>query len=111
MADTGSTVEWNGDAILEATAKAAILGMDETLALCTAGAIGKVHIVSSDLQGSIHFEPSKRVSKFLVAGQWGSYDINYALIEEIRHPYLRPQADTYYGGTGKRIGKHLEGKV
>ena len=103
-----STVEWNGDALLDMVAKAAIDGLDETAALCTAGAIGQVHIISSDLQGSLHFTPAERVSKNLVTGQWGSYDIEYALQEELLHPYLRPQADRYYPDIGKRIGARLK---
>lgn len=103
-----SRVEWNGDAVLDAVAAAAIDVLDDTLADCVTQSKETVHVITAVLQGSIMTEPAKRVSKNLVAARWGSFDVEYALAEETLHPFLRPAADKYYPNTGKRIQEHMK---
>lgn len=92
-------------------ATAAIEATDEVNALAVKEAINTVHTVYFVLQGSLRFEEAERVSPTLVAGRWGSYDVNYALNEELLHPFMRPAADKYNPTLGKRLAKRLEGKL
>lgn len=83
-------------------------GIDETEALCVGMAVSTVHVVTAILQGSIDLRPAEIYPRqYRVEGVWGSFDVNYAIYEELLHPYLRPAADTHYPGLPKRIAKRL----
>ena len=60
---------------------------------------------------SIKLTPAKRVSKFLITSQVGSFDVNYASYEEILHPFLRPAYDRYAPALDQRMAKRLKGKI
>ena len=97
-------VQWNGDALLELVAKAAIEAVNETDDAVAARARERVHVVSGDLKNAIDTEPAKRVDKLTVEGSVGVDDsVRYGLIEEVTHPYLRPAYDSEAPSLGKRI--------
>ena len=99
---------WHGDAQKKRIAKAVKGAIDETTILCVGEAVRTVHKVTTVLQGSIDFIPAEEEPNGDIAGEWGSKDVNYAVYEEILHPYLRPAADKHYPGLTERIAKRLK---
>lgn len=101
-------VEWNGAKLAAKARQAEAIGINQTMARCVTMAKGLVRVDTSALQGSLRFEPARPTAQGM-AGQWGSFDINYALWQEIGtskmagKPYLRPSADFEYGLLGARI--------
>ncbi len=106
------TREWNGEALKKRLAEAARLAIDETTASCVAPAMGRVHVKTHILQGSIKFRPAAMEGDTIV-GRWGSFDVNYALWQEILpeprgRAYLRPAADAEYPRLAARIRARLK---
>src|SRR5690554_6586884 len=97
-------LRWRGDEVLDVGERAVKNGMDETMAEAVGLAKDRVHVVTSILQGSIQFRPAQRAGDRIV-GRWGSSDVNYAAIEELRpgHEYLRPSADAAHPRLAARI--------
>lgn len=105
------SLTWRGPAVEKKVEAAAIAGINETTGACVVMAMGLVHRRSGTLRGSIRIEPA-RSSGGRVMGSWGSFDVNYALWQEVsmKHggkPYLRPSADAEYPKLGGRIRGHM----
>ena len=85
--------------------RAAMDGVDKTMAEAVNIAKRRVNVDTASLQGSIKFEPAK-MERDRAVGRWGSFDINYAAHQEFgRHgkPYLRPAAKIAYPKLNKNI--------
>ena len=99
---------WLGDIVVAKEKAAAIVAVNQTMAACVQMAKGLVRFDTGALQGSIRMEPA-RVEGDGIRGTWGSFDINYALWQEIgtsvmtAKPYLRPSADFEYGRLESRM--------
>ena len=106
------TLVWKGDLVVMKAQRAAILGIDQTMAACVTMAKELVRFRTGALQGSLRMEPAKR-SGGGIKGTWGSFDINYAIWQEIgtsvmtAKPYLRPSADFEYGRLESRIRANM----
>ena len=92
-----STVEiqWNGDEVKRDVISACRQGLNYIGAMCVNDAKGRVHRITSLLQGSIGMFPATDDDLFVVWGNKQPY-LDYAIIEEERHPYLQPAADENY---------------
>ena len=96
-----SRVLWRGPLVAARVRAAQIAGVNKTMGECIVQAKATVHVQFGTLQGSIRLEPARPVGSG-VAGQWGSFDVNYALWQEVLPPgrggkaYLRPSADANY---------------
>lgn len=103
---------WRGDEIVRDVNRASVRAIDQTLAKCVIIAKGKVRVKTATLQGSIRFEPAVSFGQG-ARGSWGSFDVNYALWQEIgtsvmsAQPYLRPAADAEYPQLKHRIQANL----
>lgn len=101
-------LDWKGDDIKGKALRAAKIGIDQTMAACVTSAKGKVRVKTATLQGSIRFEPAIAFANG-ARGVWGSFDVDYALWQEIgtskmsAQPYLRPSADAQYPQLETRI--------
>lgn len=68
---------------------------------CILQAKGLVHVDTATLQGSIRLETARAEGNG-ARGQWGSFDVGYAIFQELLPPsrggkaYLRPSADANY---------------
>lgn len=101
-------VNWNGEKIKKRVSEACRLGIDETTASCVKPAKDRVHIKTRFLQGSIQHRPATYVEGRGWVGRWGSFDVNYALWQEILpeprgRMYLRPAAQAEYPKLQPRI--------
>ena len=104
-------VDWKGDEVLRATVRATELAVNETMALCVDDAKKNVPVRTATLQGSIRLEPAKvdRV-RLRVTGEWGSFDVNYALAVEtgdrslVGPPGSSNREPLPIGGTPQRVG-------
>lgn len=110
----GGYVDWNGAAVKRAVEKAARLAIDETTASCVEPAKDRVRVKTRILQGSIQFRPAQKDGNKIV-GLWGSFDVNYALWQEIitfthvgHQPYLRPAAEIEYPKLAARVREHYK---
>jgi len=107
-------LKWEGPALAKRVRKAEMIGVNQTMARCVTMAKGLVRVDTSALQGSLRMEPAVPFGGG-VRGRWGSFDINYALWQEIgtskmsAKPYLRPSADFEYGLLGARIRRAFQG--
>jgi hypothetical protein len=103
---------WHGDDIKRDVERASIRGVDQTMAKCVTSAKGRVRVKTATLQGSLRFQPAVSFGVG-VRGTWGSFDVNYALWQEIgtavmsAQPYLRPAADAEYPQLKRRIQANL----
>ena len=114
MSPKGGYVDWKGDAVKRAVEKACKLAIDETTASCIEPAKDRVRVKTRILQGSIQFRPAT-VEKNRIVGYWGSFDVNYALWQEIitfthagHQPYLRPAAEIEYPKLAARVREHYK---
>ena len=79
-------LDWHGDEILKRLREATRDGIDETMGLCVNGSKERVPVITATYQGSIRFEPAT-IQGDRVRGQWGSFDVGYALkVETGRGP-------------------------
>ena len=106
------TVKWNGDKLLELVAKAAIEAVNETDDAVAARARERVHVVSGDLKQAIDTEPAKRVDKLTVEGSVGIDDsVGYGIVEELKHPFLRPAYDSEAHKLAARIAAKTQRQI
>jgi hypothetical protein len=111
---SGFTLDWRGKAVLSRMQEATRRGIDATCAAAVTPAKQRVRRRTGLLQGSIQFRPAKRVGGRTV-GSFGSYDVSYALWQEIgtgrmsAQPYLRPAADAEFPKLHSRIGGFFRG--
>lgn len=107
------SLDWQGNKIKQIVFEACRLGIDETTAAAVTPAKERVRVRTRLLQGSIQSRPAKRDGNRIV-GSFGSYDVNYALWQEIGtskmsgQPYLRPAADQEFPKLSERIKRHYE---
>jgi hypothetical protein len=100
---------WYGDALKKRLDEAQRLGIDITTHAAVTPAKQFVRIKTRILQGSIQARPAAKEGGRWV-GRWGSFDVNYALWQEIKtfsqaghRPYLRPAAEIEYPKLAGRI--------
>lgn len=75
-------LNWKGDDLKGKMAKAAIDGIDETMAAAVTAAKRLTPVRTGALQGSIRFVPARRAGD-MVYGIWGSFNILYAVYVEL----------------------------
>ncbi len=107
------SLQWKGNALEKKVAKASARAIDETMALAVVEAKATVPRKTTLLQGSIKWRAAIiRLNR--VIGQWGSFDVNYAIYVEkgtgrmAAQPYLFPAADREYPKLAARIRKNLK---
>lgn len=94
-------IVWRGPQVAARVRRAQIVGINKTLAECVVESKSLVHVDTATLQGSIRLEGARAEGNG-ARGQFGSWDTNYALWQEILSPgrggkaYLRPSADANY---------------
>lgn len=95
------SLHWRGPQVAARVRAAQITGVNKTMGECIIQAKATVHVDTATLQGSIRLEPARPEGNGVV-GQWGSFDVRYALWQEVLPPsrggkaYLRPSADANY---------------
>lgn len=112
MPGQGFTVKWNGDQIRSATREACRQGINATLADCVLQSqqTGYVPVDTGALKNSLRFEPAQGSGPQLI-GSFGSYDISYAIWQEIGTRfmagqfYLRRSADLHF----PELPTHIKG--
>lgn len=103
---------WKGEAVKAKVRAATVAAINETMGACIVMAKGLVRKKTLVLQGSIRLTPAVQ-SGFRIIGVWGSFDVSYAIWQEIgtskmsAQPYLRPSADTFYPTLALRIRAKL----
>lgn len=110
-----SRVEWKGREVVENVSRAAVKGIDKTLADCTREAKRNHEFTNRTtiLEGSIRAEAAHQEGRRIV-GRWGSFNVEYALYVEVGtatsapYPYLRPAADLNYPNLAKNIAQFME---
>ena len=106
----GSSLNWRGPEISAKLREACKVAIDETTAEAVEHAKSNHpwKNVTGTLEGSLQMRPAE-VSGESVRGEWGSYDVLYAIFQELGtvhmagNPYLRPAADATYGKLAGRI--------
>jgi hypothetical protein len=92
---------WYGPLISKKVERAAVKSINRVMGECVEEAQTLVHVRYGFLQGSLRFEPAHSIAEGAL-GTWGSFDINYALWQEVLpparggKPYMRPSADHNY---------------
>lgn len=105
-------VPWRGQQVAMSVAQASAAAINEVMGDCVTMAKVLVRKKTTTLQGSIRLEPATPGSN-LIRGTWGSFDVNYALWQEIgtgkmtAQPYLQPSADQHYPTLAGRIKAKL----
>ena len=100
----GFKIDFKGKEVLSAVQQAAKDGVDETMAACVNEAKPNTPVITGALQGSIRFDPAQ-VRRNAVEGEWGSFDIDYALKIELARNMLRNAADAKYPELSGNIAK------
>jgi len=92
-------ITWKDRAVLGRSKTAFRLGINETLAIAVQIAAPLTPYLWGFLRRSIRFQPA-RIQGERIIGQWGSFDINYALRMEkfhrTRRHFLKKGADKAY---------------
>lgn len=99
-------LKWEGEKVKQKLTRAAIRGVDVTMAACS------IHAKQNHpwrnrtgiLEGSIRPVIAAHVRGGEVVGVWGSASVLYAIYLEIgNYPFLRPAADVEYPKLTSRI--------
>jgi HK97 gp10 family phage protein len=101
---------WHGELVEERIIAACKIAVDATTAECVNHAKTNHPWTNrtGTLEGSIMARPAEEEG-LAVVGEWGSFDVNYAIFLELGtskmppYPYLRPAADACY--------PHLAGRI
>ena len=110
-------VDWKGKLTRKQVVRAVEQGMNVNLARAVNVAKPLTPVRTGILQGSIRMEPAKEVSPNVVAGYFGSWDVNYALYVEKGTIYMRGHhmltraADEVFPELGKDIKDALKRRV
>jgi HK97 gp10 family phage protein len=108
---------WNAGAVEDHIRDAVRRAIDETTAACVARAKSNHPWKNrtGTLEGSIQMRPAQAGPEG-IRGEWGSYNVRYALFQEIgtsrmrARPYLRPAAQIEYPRLPDRIRRNLGGR-
>ena len=89
------TLKWNGKALLKDVLRAAVPAMDDTTRAVVQNAQGKVRRRTGNLADSIDKEDAVLEGDEVIGavGVSDKHGVIYAVIEEVRKPYLRPALD------------------
>lgn len=112
-----SRLRWYGDRWRRAIERACADAIDQTTSEAVREAKPRTPVRTTTLQGSIQMRPARRRGSAIV-GQWGSFDVNYALWVEVGHHtrngrlvpgryMLRQAADIAYPKLRDRIRRNL----
>ena len=106
---SGVGLDWNGDAIVNQYRQAQVDGVNEIAVQCVQTATpAPPHPFKTGLaQGSVKALPAQ-VRGSEVFTLWGSFDVNYYIILELRGNMLRNSADENYPNLPKAIRKHAK---
>lgn len=108
--------DWRGRQVKDKMLNACAKGINAVMASCVAMAkvIHPPVVRTGTFQGSIQLRAAEVKAGGHVEGQWGSYDVNYALPLETktfsRVGLLRPlrkSADVYYPDLPKRVKEYF----
>lgn len=83
--------EWFGNEVARITREAAEEAVDQAVEKAVTGAINRVHVITGNLRDSIERKDETRTEEEYSV-RFGS-EVDYAIYEELLHPYLRPEAD------------------
>lgn len=75
-------LKWNGKLARNQVERAIEQGMNVNLARCVQVVKTKTPVRTGILQGSMRMEPARKVEKNIIAGHFGSWDVNYAIFVE-----------------------------
>ena len=87
MTSPNYSFDWRGDEVKDLVERAGVIGIDATLAACVLAAKPNTPYQYGNLRRSIRFTPAQVVGG-IVEGEWGSFDVNYALWHEIGTKYI-----------------------
>ena len=104
---SGFGLQWNGDAIVNQYRQAQVDGVNEVAVQCAVNAAQNTPVLTGLAQGSVKALPAQ-VRGSAVGAIWGSFDVNYYIILELRKNMLRNAADEFYGQLPKAIRKHAK---
>ena len=104
------TLKWNGKAMLKDVLRAAVPAMDDTTRAVVQNAQGKVRRRTGNLADSIDKEDAVLEGDEVIGavGVSDKHGVIYAVIEEVRKPYIRPALDTEGPQLWKRIRDNLK---
>ena len=104
------TLQWDGKTILKDVLRAAVPAMDDTTRAVVQNAQSKVRRRTGNLAKSIDSEAAEIEGDEVIGavGVSNEHGVIYGLIEEIRHPYLRPAVDAEGPQLVKRIRESLQ---
>ena len=100
------TLKWNGKALLQDVLRAAVPAMDGTTGAIARKAASTVRKDSGDLAESLASVAAEIQGDEVVGGVAAGE--HYAIIEEVRKPYLRPAGDSEGPQLAKRIAGLLK---
>ena len=96
-------LDWKGADVLEATIRASVLGIEEVLVDCVADAQDNVPFATGTLFRSIKTgENGVEIKGDTIVGEWGSFDVNYAIGVETGNRSLIVSVDSDPDGGGAR---------
>ena len=107
---------WFGNRIKDKWLEAARQAIDETMADCVNTAKPLTPVRTGTLQGSERFEPAE-VKGDEVVGEWGSFDVNYAIYVEtgsrgrFGRYMLRQAADQHYPELKENIRRRYDRSI
>ena len=108
---SGYSLRTNFPRLIRRTREAARLGINETLAIAVQIAVPLTPFLWGFLRRSIRFQPAQ-VQGDRIVGKWGSFDIIYALRQELFHKtkkhYLKKAADKAYPTLTARIRRQWQ---
>ena len=102
-------LDWRGLDVYLDLQDATQEAIDDTMAKCVDDAKRNVPVVTATLQGSIRLKPAEQTHKGLV-GEWGSFDVNYALAVEtgnrslVGPPHRSTTPGSRTSGAGRNTG-------
>ena len=104
------TLKWNGKALLRDVLRAAVPAMDDTTRAVVQNAQGKVRRRTGNLADSIDKEDAVLEGDEVIGavGVSDKHGVIYAVIEEVRKPYIRPALDAEGPQLWKRIRDNLK---
>lgn len=109
-------LKWNDNLAGGVHKRAQAAAIDTVMAHCVTTAKTLVRRKTTLLQGSIRFEPAVSTGN-ATRGIWGSFDVDYAIYQEIGPitgkrqwaftPYLRPARDQHYPELVEQLRKRF----